>query len=333
MRLQATLVNIGHLPVATTRHSHGPLAVNGIVAWTGFGVGIVGLLLVDLLVVHRQAHKVRIREALFWSAVWIVLALLFAGGVFLVRGTASGVEFLTAYVIEKSLSIDNLFVFAAVFRHFRVPCKHQHRVLFWGVLGALVLRGVFIFTGIALIERFTWMIYVFAALLLWAAIKMLTQGDDSVDPEHSRLLRYFRKLVPMTPGFVEGQLLVRVDGRLLATPLLAVLVFIEASDVLFAIDSIPAVLAVSTDPFIVYTSNVFAILGLRSLYHALAAFLGRFRYLHHALAAILAFVAAKMGLAAWVHVPPWVSLGVVSVLLVMGVLASLWLPDPKRPRR
>ena len=294
--------------------------------WAVFGVLVLGLLALDLGVFHRRSHEVGFREALTWSFVWIGLALLFNGGILLALGPEPALEFLTGYLIEKSLSVDNLFVFALIFSFFAVPAAYQHRVLFWGILGALVLRAGFIAGGIALLERFHWMVYVFGALLLVTAVKMAFDKDKELHPGRNPVLRLFRRLVPVTARYDGDRFFVRRGGRRRATPLLVALLFVEMSDLLFAVDSIPAILAVTRDPFIVYTSNVFAILGLRALYFALAGVLRLFHHLHYGLAIILAFVGVKLLISEAYEVPTAVSRAVHAAVLAVSVAASLRWP-------
>jgi tellurite resistance protein TerC len=297
-----------------------------VVLWAAFGVVVLGMLALDLGVFHRTSHEVRFREALTLSAVWIGLALLFNVGVWLALGSQAGLEFLTAYLIEKSLSVDNVFVFALVFGYFAVPARYQHRVLFWGIVGALAFRAVFIAGGIALLEAFHWTVYVFGAILLVTAIRLFFEKDKEIHPERNPVLRLFRRFVPVTEHYEGERFWVRRDGRWWATPLFVALLLIELTDLLFAVDSVPAVLAVSRDPFIVYTSNVFAILGLRALYFALAGVLRLFHHLHYGLALILAFVAAKLLLSGVVKVPTALSLCVIAVILAGSVAVSLRWP-------
>jgi TerC family integral membrane protein len=291
--------------------------------WIGFTLFVLAMLALDLGVFHRKAHAVSAREALGWSVVWIALALAFNAGVFFWFGQQRALEFLTGYVIEKALSVDNIFVFLMLFSFFAVPRDDQHRVLFWGVLGALILRAVFIAAGAALLARFHWILYVFGALLLVTGVKLLLKGDEEVHPERNPVVRLFRRFVPSTSGYRSHRFFVREHGRILATPLLLVLVTVEASDLVFAVDSIPAIFAVTTDPFIVYTSNIFAILGLRSLFFLLAGVMGRFRFLKVGLALVLIFVGAKMLIMEWWKIPIGGSLAVVAMLLGGSIVASL----------
>jgi tellurite resistance protein TerC len=303
--------------------------------WIGFTMFVLGMLALDLGVFHRKAHDVRIREALIWTVVWVSLSLVFNLGVYLWFGSERALEFLTGYVIEKALSIDNIFVFIVVFSAFGVPTKLQHRVLFWGILGALIMRAVFIVLGAALLARFHWVIYIFGAFLVFTGIKLLLRQGDQVHPERNPLFRVFKRFVPLVDGYREGRFAVVENGKRYATPLLLVLVAIEATDLVFAVDSIPAIFAVTTDPFIVYTSNIFAILGLRALYFALAGMMAKFHYLKVGLSFVLVFVGAKMLLAGVYKIPIAVSLGVIVALLGGSVVASLLrpsatplLPDP-----
>ncbi len=294
-----------------------------LVSWILFAVLVGGLLCLDLFVFHRDARPVRMREAAAWVAVWVALGLGFGAWIFLTRGATSGGEYLAGYLIEYSLSMDNVFVFAVLFGYFAVPAAYQHRLLFWGVLGAIVFRAIFVVGGVALLESFAFVVYVFGGLLLLTAWRMLSAGTEHVDPGANPVLRLVRRLVPMTDGYRGHRFFVREGGRLLATPLFAALVVIETSDVMFAIDSVPAILSVTTDTFIVFTSNAFAIMGLRSLYFLLAGMVERFAYLKYGLAALLAFAGAKLLLSDVVHLDVWVSLGIIVSILVLSVVASL----------
>ncbi len=299
--------------------------------WIGFTAFVLVLLALDLGVFHRKAHVVGVREALVWTGIWVGLALAFNVGVYFWFGQARALEFLTGYVIEKALSVDNIFVFLVVFSYFSVPPALQHRVLFWGIFGALLMRAGFIIVGAALLQTFHWIIYVFGVFLVFTGAKLLLQRDAEVHPERNPALRLFRRLIPAVPDYRGARFLVREAGRWYATPLLAVLVVVEATDIVFAVDSIPAIFAVTSDPFIVYTSNVFAILGLRALYFALAAMMDRFQYLKIGLGLVLAFVGTKMVISDWYHVPVTLSLAVVLSLLAGSVVASLLRPVPKPP--
>jgi tellurite resistance protein TerC len=291
--------------------------------WLGFFAFVAVMLALDLGVFHRKAHEVRTREALVWTGVWVALALLFDLGLYFWFGSRHALEFLTGYVIEKALSVDNLFVFLVVFSYFSVPPKLQHRVLLWGILGALVMRAVFIVAGAALLQRFHWVIYIFGAFLVVTGVRLLIQRDAEVHPERNLVLRVFRRVVPVVKEFRESHFLVREGGKWFATPLLMVLVVVEATDIVFAIDSIPAIFAVTSDPFIVFTSNIFAILGLRALYFALAAMMDRFRDLKIGLGLVLTFVGVKMVITDFYEIPIGVSLLVVVGLLAGSIVTSL----------
>lgn len=291
--------------------------------WMSFTTFILAMLALDLGVFHRQAHAVKLREALTWSAIWIALAMAFNVGVYYWAGPEPALEFLTAYLIEKSLSVDNLFVFAVLFAAFRVPADCKHKILFWGVFGALVMRAAMIFAGVALIERFHWLVYLFGGFLVLTGLKMLVSHPQPTGPQDHILIRLCRRLFRVTPEYHDDRFVVRQGGLWAATPLLLVLILVEATDLIFAVDSIPAVLAVSNDTFIVLTSNVFAMLGLRALFFALAGVMEMFRYLKYGLAAILAFVGTKMLLVDVAPIPIVVSLSVVIGILVASILASL----------
>jgi len=291
--------------------------------WIGFTLFVLAMLALDLGVFHRKQHVVSVREALVWTAVWISLAMLFNTGVYFWFGPERALEFLTGYLIEKALSVDNVFVFLVVFSSFAVPPKLQHRVLFWGVMGALVMRALFIFVGAAALQRFHWVAYLFGAFLVLTAVKLLLQQSAEVHPERNPLFRLFKRFVPAVGDYRNEHFTLVQNGRRYATPLLLVLVAIEATDIVFAVDSIPAIFAVTTDPFIVYTSNIFAILGLRALYFALAGVMGKFHYLKVGLALVLAFVGAKMLLVAVYKIPILASLAIIAALLAGAVVASL----------
>jgi tellurite resistance protein TerC len=297
--------------------------------WAATLGGIAAMLALDLLVLHRDAHEVSMKEAALTSAMWVSLGVLFGVGVWVVAGGERGGEYFAGYLIEKSLSVDNIFVFALIFGYFAVPAKYQHRVLFWGVVGALVLRAGFIFAGAALLDRFSWTVYVFGGFLVVTGVRMALQRDEHVDPSKNPLLRLLRRRVPMTDDYEGQRFFIRRAGRLLATPMLAVLLVVETTDVVFAIDSIPAIFAVTDEPFLVFTSNAFAILGLRALYFLLAGMISRFAYLKIGLAAVLAFVGVKLILTHHVHVPIWLSLGVIAGILATALVASWrWPPKP-----
>jgi tellurite resistance protein TerC len=302
--------------------------VNTTLLWVGFNLFILAMLALDLLVFHRRSHAIRFRESLIWSGVWISLALLFCVGVYYFRGQQVALEFLTGYLIEESLSVDNLFVFLLIFSYFRVPPEYQHKVLFWGILGALVMRLTFILLGVALLERFHWLIYVFGGVLIISGVRMAFDKDKEIDPEVNPVLRLFRRFFPVSPRYEGDKFFIKTASGLLATPLFVVLLVVETTDVVFAVDSVPAVLAITQDPFIVYTSNAFAILGLRTLYFALAHVMRLFHWLHYGLSAILVFVGLKMVLADVIHVPTPIALAVVAGLLAMSVVASMLWPRP-----
>ncbi len=292
--------------------------------WILFNLFVLCMLALDLGVFHRKAHIVSFKESIAWTIVWVVMAMIFNLGIAHFMGGEKGVEFLTGYVIEKSLSVDNIFVFALLFSAFAVPTLYQHKILFWGIIGALLMRAAMIAVGASLVSNFTWIIYVFGAFLIITGIKMLIKKEEPYDPGKSRILAMFRKIMPVTDGYREGRFFVRENGIRHATPLFMVLILVEFTDVIFAVDSIPAIFAVTTDPFIVYTSNVFAILGLRSLYFALAGVMDKFHHLKTGLALVLGFVGVKMLLShsAW-KIDTHVSLGVIVVVLAGSVVASL----------
>ena len=292
--------------------------------WIGFNAFVLLMLALDLGIFHRKAHVVTLKESLTWTGVWVFLALLFNAGVWHYGGSQKALEFFTGYLIEKSLSVDNVFVFALLFSYFAVPPKYQHKVLFWGILGALIMRAIMIAAGAALITRFSWIIYIFGGFLILTGIKMIVKRETEIHPERNPVVRAFKKLVPVTPDYRGAKFFVIENGRRLATPLFVVLLLVEFTDLIFAVDSIPAIFAVTTDPFIVYTSNVFAILGLRSLYFALAGVMNKFHYLKVGLGVVLSFVGVKMLLA---H-SPWkistpVSLAVIVTILTASIVWSL----------
>ena len=300
-----------------------------ILFWILFNVFVVAMLVLDLGVFHRNTHKVKFREAMLWSLVWITLAVAFAVVVYFWHGRRESLEFITGYVIELSLSVDNLFIFLLLFRFFKVSPPQQHKVLFWGILGALVMRALFILLGVGLIQRFHWIIYAFGALLIYSGIKLFFQEEAEVHPEKNPVLRLFRKLVPVTEDYHGEAFFVRKGTRRYATPLLVVLVVVETTDLIFAVDSIPAILAITLNAFIVYTSNVFAILGLRSMYFALAGMMEMFHYLHYGLSLILIFVGAKMLVSHYYEIPTEIALSIVAGILLMSVLASKLFPQRK----
>ena len=290
--------------------------------WLAF-IGIIVVALVADLLLHRQDHEIEFREALVTSAIWIAVGVSFALVIWWWLGGAAAGQYLTGYVIEKSLSVDNVFVWAVIFSYFAVPKMYQHRVLFWGVFGALVLRAIFIFAGVALLDAFSWMLYVFGAFLVFTAVRVARHDNSEIHPEKNPVLRLMRRLIPVSSDYHGQRFLVRIDARRFATPLLVVLVMVEATDVVFAVDSIPAILAVTRSEFIVFTSNAFAILGLRALYFLLAGAAQKLRYLNVGLGIILFFVGVKMIVSEWYHIPTLLSLGVIVVVLAVTVFVSL----------
>ena len=299
--------------------------MNELLFWVLFNLFVLAMLAVDLWVFHRPGHTVTFREAVIWSVSWIVLAMVFAGLVYFWHGRETAVEFTTGYIIELSLSVDNLFVFLLIFRYFKVPSDYQHKVLFWGIVGALVMRGVFIGVGIGLIGKFHWIIFVFGAFLVYSGIRLLGEKEMAVDPDKSVLVRAFRRVIPVTEDYEGDKFVVRRAG-LYATPLLLVLIVVETTDLLFATDSIPAVLAITLKPFVVYTSNVFAILGLRSLYFVLAGMMEIFHYLHYGLAVVLIVIGGKMLASDYYEVPTVWALGAVAGVLLISIVASVVRP-------
>jgi tellurite resistance protein TerC len=304
--------------------------------WAGFNAVVLTLLAVDLGVFHRRAHRVRVREAAIWSAVWVTLSLSFGAGVYFTLGRDKGVEFLTGYLIEYALSVDNIFVFVLIFSYFRIPAEYQHRVLFWGILGALVFRGAMIALGVALIARFHWVLYLFGAFLVYTGIRMVLQNrEETYDPESNPTLRLVRRIFPVTTSYHGQRFFVRQQrggrSQLVATPLFIALALVETTDIIFATDSIPAIFAVTRDPFIVYSSNVCAVLGLRALYFLLAGIVDRFHYLQLGLSVVLVFIGGKMLLEDVYEIPTVVSLGVVAAVLSVSVVASLLWPRRHRP--
>lgn len=323
----------------------GEIAGISIWIWLGFLGFVLAMLALDLGVFHKDAHEVKIKEALIWSGVWIALALLFNVGLFFTWGSIypnseytpneAGLAFLTGYIVEKALSVDNIFVFLMVFAYFNVPAKYQHRVLFWGIIGALVLRALFIAAGSAMLKNFAWTVLIFGGFLILTGIKMLVTKEKKLDPEKNPVIRLVRKLMPVTPDYVGQKFFTRIDGRLWATPLFVTLVFVEFTDVIFAVDSIPAIFAITKDPFIVFTSNVFAILGLRALFFALAGLMGLFHYLGTGLASILLFVGGKMVYTYYMHTwggqpefkfPIALSLSIIVGVITLSIVASLIKP-------
>lgn len=295
--------------------------------WIAFNGFVLVLLALDLLVFHRKAHEVKIKEAIFWTLFWIALSLGFNLFIYYRYGTDPALEFLTAYLIEKSLSVDNLFVFLLIFNYFGIPTQYQHKILFWGILGALVLRAIFILVGVALLEKFHFITYLLGAFLVFTGIKMATSKQEEIDPKANPVVKFISRFFPVTNALVGDKFFVRKEKTLFVTPLFIVLVMVETTDVVFAADSIPAILAVSQDSFIVYTSNVFALLGMRALYFALAGIMKLFHYLHYGLSLILVFIGAKLLLANFIKIDMMYALLVVAVILVGSVILSLLLPQ------
>jgi tellurite resistance protein TerC len=294
-----------------------------VIFWIGFNVFVVVMLALDLGVFHKKIHKVKVKEAVIWTGVWITLAMIFNVLILLDIGKTRALEFLTCYVIEYSLSVDNIFVFILIFSFFQVNEKYQHKVLFWGILGALIMRAIFIFAGVALITRFHWIIYIFGGFLVITGIRMLFNGGSKVEPDKNPLVRFFRKFLPVTDTMHEDKFFVKKNSKSYATPLFLVLLIIESSDLIFAVDSIPAVLAISQDRFIVYTSNIFAILGLRSLYFAISGIMEYFRFLKIGLAFVLTFVGVKMCSSNYIDIPVVYSLLIIISILLISIIASL----------
>jgi tellurite resistance protein TerC len=291
--------------------------------WIGFNLFVLAMLALDLGVFHRRAHAVSLKEASIWSVVWITLAMIFNAGLYFFAGSEPALQFFTGYLIEKSLSVDNIFVFVLLFTFFKVPAPFQHRVLFWGILGALVMRGMMIALGVVLLETFHWIVYLFGAFLIFTGIRMAFHKETELHPEHNPLLRLVRRVVPVTNDYERDRFIVRRAGQVLVTPLLLVLLVVETTDLIFALDSIPAIFAVTRDPFLVYTSNIFAILGLRSLYFVFANVMSKFYYLKLGLAVVLSYVGVKMVLADIYHIPTALSLAVIAVVLAVAVVASI----------
>lgn len=291
--------------------------------WVGFNVFVLVALGLDLGIMQRNAHEIKWREAVLRSLIWLILAMIFCAGIYFSQGYEPALNFFTGYLIEKSLSIDNLFVFLTLFSYFAVPKKHIFCILFWGIIGAIILRAIFIFIGIALFNMFHWMTYVFGVILLFAGFQLARGKTEEIHPEHNPILKLLRKFIRITPSYVNNAFFIKKSDGYWATPLFVVLVSVETTDIAFAIDSVPAVFGITTDPFIVYTSNVFAILGLRSLYFALENVLSAFRYLHYGLAAILAFIGIKMLISGYVKIPILVTLAVIIATLAVSILLSL----------
>jgi tellurite resistance protein TerC len=299
--------------------------------WAGFNLFIITLLLIDLGIFNRKSHEVKTKEALTWTGIWISIALLFNLGIYFWKGQEKAMEFLAGYLIEKSLSVDNLFVFLMIFTFFKVPKIHQHKVLYWGIFGALIMRAVMIGTGAALVSAFHWVLYIFGALLVYTGIKMAFQKEDEgFKPGENPVVRAFKRFLPVTADYQADRFFVRNNGILMATPLFITLIMIETSDLIFAVDSIPAIFGVSADPFIIYTSNVFAILGLRSLFFALASVMDRFHYLKYGLSVVLVFIGTKMLIADLFRIPIAAALCIVVAILAGSVVISLLKPESKK---
>ena len=297
-----------------------------ILFWILFNAFVLLMLALDLGVFHRKAHDVSVKEAMTWTFIWVFLALVFNTIIYYWRGQQQALEFFTGYLVEKALSIDNIFVFIMIFSYFRIPSKYQHKVLFWGILGALIMRVVFIFAGVALIEKFHFTIYIFGALLIYTGYKMFYHNNATIEPDKNPVIRVFKKFMPVTPQLHDDNFFVKIDGKRFATPLFLVLILIETTDLIFAVDSIPAILAITQDQFIVYTSNVFAILGLRSLYFALAGIVHRFWLLSYGLSVVLVFVGIKMLLIDVYKIPIEWSLVFIATTITGSILLSLRIP-------
>jgi len=303
-----------------------------VLAMWGFFIGlVVGTLMVDILRYMKKPHALSLREAAIWTGTWVGLAAMFGGAVFAFNGTTKGLEFITGYIVEWSLSVDNLFVFLMIFQYFAVPPMYQQRVLFYGIMGAIVLRGIFIATAVTLLSYFTWLVYVFGAFLIYVAIKLVRAGEVHVEPQKNPVLRFFKRIIPVETSYESQNFFVRRRGRLMATALMPVMIVIATTDLMFAVDSIPAILAITRDPFIVYTSNIFALLGLRALFFVLAGVMGLFRYLQVGLCLVLMFIGVKMLISEFVHIPIGISLGVVASVLGGSVIASILFPAEKAP--
>jgi len=294
-----------------------------IALWVGFNLFVLFMLFLDLHVFHKVLHIVKPKEALFWSSIWVALALLFSFIVYFTHGSEATLNFIAGYLIELSLSVDNLFVFLLIFNYFAVPKQYTHKVLFWGIFGALIMRVIFIFAGIALIQQFSWIVYIFGAFLVFTGIKFALDKGEEAHPERNPVLLLVQKIIPVTKTYDNGNFFVKQANRYVATPLFLVLIAVETTDILFAFDSVPAILAITTDPFIVYTSNVFAILGLRSMFFALSGLMDLFHYLQYGLAALLIFIGTKMLLSHYIPIPTTLSLGVIIGILAISILASM----------
>jgi len=301
-----------------------------VIFWVLFNAFVLVMLALDLGVFHRKSHEVSVKEALIWTFVWIFLALVFNAILYFWRGQQQALEFFTGYLVEKALSVDNIFVFIMIFTYFQIPAQYQHKVLFWGILGALIMRVIFIFAGVALLEKFHFTIYIFGALLIFTGIKMFNHSNAQIHPEKNPVIRFFRKLMPVTPALHGDRFFTKIDGKRYATPLFLVLLLVETTDLIFAVDSIPAILAITQDQFIVYTSNVFAILGLRSLYFALSGIVHRFWLLSYGLAVVLVFVGVKMMLIDFYKIPIEWSLLFIATVITASVILSLQFKNKKQ---
>ncbi len=298
-------------------------------SWVIFGLVVLLAIFLDLFVFHRHPHKISVKESLILSAFWIGVGIAFSGYVYYAKGSQAFLEYITGYALEKALSLDNIFVFILIFSYFKVPEEYRHKVLFWGVFGAIVFRAIFIFVGIELIKLFHWIIYIFGGILIYSAIKLLITEEKEFQPEESIIYKIARRLIPLKPHYKDGNFFVKEDKKLYATSLFLALLFVESSDIMFAIDSVPAILAISQDPFVVYTSNIFAILGLRSIYFAASAILPLFHFLHYGLSFILAFIGVKMLISEFYKIPVFVSLVLIFSAIFISVVASLLVK--KRP--
>ena len=298
--------------------------------WIFFNLFVLVMLALDLGVFHRKSHTVSVKEAFTWTFVWIALALVFNVLIYYWRGSQQAMEFFTGYLVEKALSVDNIFVFIMVFTYFQIPSQYQHKVLFWGIIGALIMRAIFIFAGVALIEKFHFTIYIFGALLIYTGYKMFFHNNTKIEPDKNPVIRFFKRFMPVTPTLQQDKFFVKIDGKRFATPLFLVLILIETTDLIFAVDSIPAILAITQDQFIVYTSNVFAILGLRSLYFALAGVVNRFWLLSYGLAVVLVFVGVKMLMIDVYKIPIELSLAFIASIITLSVILSFKIKQPKK---
>ncbi len=306
------------------------LLSNKIILWGGFNILVLAMLALDLGIFHRKDHKITVKEGLIWSAIWILVAFLFNFLIYFWLGDAKALQFFTGYLIERSLSIDNIFVFLLIFTYFGVPDKYQYKILFWGIIGALVMRGIFIGAGTLLIAKFHWLIYVFGVFLVYTGIKMGLAEDQKIEPEKNPVLKFVRRFLPLTDNYGSGHFFIKNAGKIVGTPMFVVLIVVETTDVVFAVDSIPAIFAITLDPFIIYTSNVFAILGLRALYFAVAGLMDIFYYLKYGLSAILAFVGIKMLISGLYKMPDLLALGVIAFLLTISIVVSIIRPHEKK---